>query len=95
MIACNIDSLYTICFLVFQIECFLNVFLLMQIAKLQSLDSDESENWAEGFNISSVVEGKIQEVKDIGVVVSFEKYNHVLGFITHYQCKSFDEHMVI
>nr|XP_015898902.2 rRNA biogenesis protein RRP5 isoform X1 [Ziziphus jujuba var. spinosa] len=57
-----------------------------KIAKLQSVDSDGSEsNWAEGFNIGSVVEGKIQEVKDIGVVVSFEKYNHVLGFITHYQ----------
>lgn len=72
-------------------KCFLNpvVFLLMQIAKLQSLDSDESENWSEGFNIGSVVEGKILEVKDIGVVVSFENYNHVLGFITHYQCKCF------
>lgn len=78
--------------------CFLNfvVFLLMQIGKLQSMDSDESEsNWADSFNIASVVEGKIQEVKDIGVVVSFEKYNHVLGFITHYQCKSFDECMII
>ncbi|GMJ14782.1 Ribosomal RNA Processing 5 [Hibiscus trionum] len=57
-----------------------------KIAKLQSSDSDGSElKWVEGFNIGSVIEGKIGEAKDIGVVVSFEKYNDVLGFITHYQ----------
>lgn len=64
--------------------------LCIQIAKLQSLDSSESElNWTKGFNLGRVVEGRIQETKDVGVVVSFDKYNDVLGFITHYQCKSF------
>lgn len=64
--------------------------LLVQIATLQLLDSKESKsNWSEGFTIGSVVEGKVQEVKDVGVVVSFEKYNDVFGFITHYQCKLF------
>lgn len=57
-----------------------------KIAKLQVLDSKESRsNWSEGFSIGSVVEGKVEEAKDIGVVVSFEKYNDVFGFITHYQ----------
>ncbi|PON46626.1 Polyribonucleotide nucleotidyltransferase [Parasponia andersonii] len=57
-----------------------------EIARLQCLDSNGSElNWTEGFSIGCVVEGKIQESKDIGVVVSFDKYNDVLGFITPYQ----------
>ncbi|GKV41870.1 hypothetical protein SLEP1_g49347 [Rubroshorea leprosula] len=57
-----------------------------KIAKLQSSKADGSElNWAEGFNIGCIVEGKVQETKDIGVVVSFEKNNDLLGFITHYQ----------
>ncbi|CAN6577203.1 unnamed protein product [Malus baccata var. baccata] len=57
-----------------------------KIATLQLLNSKESKsNWSEGFTIGSVVEGKVQEVKDVGVVVSFEKYNDVFGFITHYQ----------
>lgn len=50
----------------------------IQIAKLQSFDES---NWAEEFAISSVVEGKVQEVKDIGVIVNFEKYHDVFGFI--------------
>ncbi|XP_022966127.1 rRNA biogenesis protein RRP5 [Cucurbita maxima] len=49
-----------------------------KIAKLQSLDES---NWAEEFGIGSVVEGKVQEVKDIGVIVIFEKYHDVFGFI--------------
>ncbi|PPD84400.1 hypothetical protein GOBAR_DD18640 [Gossypium barbadense] len=57
-----------------------------KIARLQSLGSDGSElKWIEGFNIGSVIEAKIGEAKDIGVVVSFNKYNDVLGFITHSQ----------
>ena len=27
----------------------------------------------------------MQDVKDFGVVINFEKYNGVFGFITHYQ----------
>lgn len=57
---------------------------------MQSLDSGGSElHWVERFSIGSVIEGKIEETKDIGVVVSFEKYHDVFGFITHYQCKFF------
>ncbi|OMO51868.1 hypothetical protein CCACVL1_29542 [Corchorus capsularis] len=62
-------------------------FLLEEkIAKLQSSESDGSElKWVEAFTVGSVIEGKIGEAKDIGVVVSFDKYNDVLGFITHHQ----------
>ncbi|KAL4342371.1 hypothetical protein GQ457_08G016920 [Hibiscus cannabinus] len=69
-------------------ETFIQEYFIVEekIAKLQSSDSDGSElKWVEGFNIGSVIEGKIGEAKDIGVVVSFDKYNDVLGFITHYQ----------
>ena len=63
--------------------------LSAQIAKLQGSDSDESElNWTEDFKVGSAVEGKIQEIKDVGVIVSFGKFNDVLGFVTHYQRKS-------
>ncbi|KAK6244021.1 hypothetical protein QUC31_010430 [Theobroma cacao] len=67
---------------------FIQEFFLLEekIAKLQSSDSDGSElKWVEGFNVGSVIEGKIGEAKDIGVVVSFDKYNDVLGFVTHHQ----------
>ncbi|XP_062112321.1 rRNA biogenesis protein RRP5 isoform X2 [Humulus lupulus] len=67
---------------------FMQDFFLLEdkIANLQSLGSNGSElNWTEGFNIGCVVVGKIQETKDIGVVVSFDKYNDVLGFITPHQ----------
>ena len=61
--------------------------ILTQIAKLQLSDTKDSElKWAEGFNIGTVVEGKVRDAKDFGVVISFEKYNDVFGFITHYQC---------
>ncbi|WRX22777.1 S1 domain - like 5 [Theobroma cacao] len=41
---------------------------ILDIAKLQSSDSDGSElKWVEGFNVGSVIEGKIGEAKDIGV----------------------------
>lgn len=61
--------------------------IVTQIAKLQLSDSEHSElKWAEGFNIGTVIEGKIHDAKDFGVVISFEKYNDVFGFITHYQC---------
>lgn len=55
---------------------------------MQSRDSMASElKWIEGISIGSVIEGKIQEIKDVGVVVSFEKYGDVFGFITRYQCE--------
>ncbi|CAK9319362.1 unnamed protein product [Citrullus colocynthis] len=59
---------------------FIQEFFLTEdkIAKLQSLDES---NWTEEFAIGSVVEGEVQEVKDIGVTISFEKYDDVFGFI--------------
>lgn len=61
--------------------------LMTQIAKLQLSDSEDSKLiWAEGFNIGTVIEGVVQDVKDFGVVVSFEKYTDIFGFVTHYQC---------
>ncbi|KAL9264679.1 rRNA biogenesis protein RRP5-like protein [Drosera capensis] len=57
-----------------------------KIAELQLLDSSSSEDtWVENFNIGSIVDGKIQKAKDVGVVVSFEGCTSVFGFITQYQ----------
>ena len=61
-----------------------------QIADLQSSDSKGRDlKWVEGFHIGSTIEGKIQESKEFGVVVSFEKHNDVFGFVSHHQCKLF------
>ncbi|KAL0346327.1 UNVERIFIED_CONTAM: rRNA biogenesis protein RRP5, partial [Sesamum radiatum] len=62
-------------------------FLLEEkIAKLQVLDSEcPGLSWINGFGIASIIEGKVHEIKDFGVVISFEKYNDVYGFISHYQ----------
>lgn len=69
----------------------LKIFFLLQIAELQFSDSKGSDlKWVEEFNIGNVIEGKILESKEFGVVVSFDKYNDVFGFITHYQCKFFN-----
>ena len=63
---------------------------MIQIANLQLSNSIRPElKWVEDFTIGDVVEGKVNDVKDFGVVVGFEKYSDVLGFVTHYQCKSF------
>ncbi|CAA3014339.1 rRNA biogenesis RRP5 [Olea europaea subsp. europaea] len=57
-----------------------------KIAKLQSLDSKDSGlRWVDEFDIGNVIEGKVHETKDFGVVISFEKYIDVFGFISHYQ----------
>lgn len=62
-----------------------------KIAELQSSEAGESDvNWSEGFNIGNIVHGKIQETKDIGVVVSFDENSNLLGFITHYQLGGVD-----
>lgn len=66
----------------------------MQIAELQSMDSKGSaSNWVEEFQIGCVVQGKIQEAKDFGVVISFDKYD-IFGFITNYQCKFFSSRLL-
>ncbi|KAL2480440.1 RNA binding [Abeliophyllum distichum] len=57
-----------------------------KIAMLQLLDSKDSGlRWIVGFEIGNVIEGKVHETKDFGVVISFEKYTDVFGFISHYQ----------
>ncbi|PHT52604.1 hypothetical protein CQW23_07066 [Capsicum baccatum] len=56
------------------------------IAKLQSVDSGGSDlRWVEQFNLSSTVKGRVHEIKEFGVVVSFQKCDDVFGFISHYQ----------
>lgn len=60
-----------------------------QIAKLQSLESTDSGLiWVDGFGLGSIVEGKVHEIKEFGVVVAFEQYDDVFGFISGCQCKT-------
>ncbi|XP_047264724.1 rRNA biogenesis protein RRP5 [Capsicum annuum] len=57
-----------------------------KIAKLQSVDSGGSDlRWVEQFNLGCTVKGKVHEIKEFGVVVSFQKCDDVFGFISHYQ----------
>ncbi|KAK4432202.1 rRNA biogenesis protein RRP5 [Sesamum alatum] len=62
-------------------------FLLEEkIAKLQVMDSEcPGLSWTDGIGIGSIIEGKVHEIKDFGVVISFEQCNDVYGFISHYQ----------
>ncbi|XP_016442839.2 rRNA biogenesis protein RRP5 [Nicotiana tabacum] len=67
---------------------FIEEYFLMEekIAKLQLVDSGSSDlRWVEEFNLGSTVKGKVHEIKEFGVVVSFQKYDDVFGFISHYQ----------
>ncbi|XP_027934865.1 rRNA biogenesis protein RRP5 isoform X2 [Vigna unguiculata] len=67
---------------------FIQDYFLMdeKIAKLQNLGSGASDlRWVEGFNIGAVAKGRVKDVTDVGLVLSFEKYNDVFGFITNYQ----------
>lgn len=57
-----------------------------KIAKLQYTNPSASDlKWEERFNIGTVAEGRVEDVKDVGIVVCFEKYNDVFGFITNDQ----------
>ncbi|KAK3019414.1 hypothetical protein RJ639_004664 [Escallonia herrerae] len=62
-------------------------FLLEEkIAKLQLLDSNGSGlKWVDDFGIGGVIEGIVHEAKDVGVVISYPKYNDIFGFVAHYQ----------
>ncbi|KAK3020344.1 hypothetical protein RJ639_045328 [Escallonia herrerae] len=62
-------------------------FLLEEkIAKLQLLDSNASGlKWVDDFGIGGVIEGIVHEAKDVGVVISYPKYNDIFGFVAHYQ----------
>ncbi|RDY08514.1 rRNA biogenesis protein RRP5, partial [Mucuna pruriens] len=57
---------------------FIQDYFLMdeKISKLQYLGSGASDlKWEDGFNIGTVAKGKVEDVKDVGLVISFEKYN--------------------
>ncbi|XP_021753643.1 rRNA biogenesis protein RRP5-like isoform X2 [Chenopodium quinoa] len=57
-----------------------------KIAALQVSNLNSSElDWPQNLNVGSVVEGRINEAKDFGVVISFEKYSDVFGFISQHQ----------
>lgn len=59
-----------------------------KIAELHMSDLRSSKfSWPENLNIGCVVEGRISEAKEFGVVISFEKYTDVFGFITQYQLR--------
>ncbi|KAK7354984.1 hypothetical protein VNO80_14229 [Phaseolus coccineus] len=67
---------------------FIQDYFLMdeKIAKMQNLGSGTSDlKWLEGFNIGAVAKGKVKDVADVGLVLSFEKHDDVFGFITNYQ----------
>ncbi|KAI9127238.1 hypothetical protein K1719_001797 [Acacia pycnantha] len=67
---------------------FIQDYFLMKekIDKLLYLGAGGSDlKWGEGFSIGTIVDGKVDDVKEVGVVVNFEKYDDVFGFITNYQ----------
>lgn len=62
----------------------------MQISVLQSFDGKFSNfNWFKDFSIGSVHMGKVKEIKESGVVLGFEKYGNIVGFVSQHQCKIF------
>lgn len=69
------------------------VFRFLSFNPLQILQSSDSVGpnikWFEDFKIGSVIEAKVQESKEYGIVVNIDKYDGVKGFIAHYQCKLF------
>ncbi|RAL51772.1 hypothetical protein DM860_010490 [Cuscuta australis] len=56
-----------------------------KIAELPSLGSDTGLSWTDEFALGSIVEGKVHEIKEFGVVITFDKYDDVFGFISEYQ----------
>ncbi|WCJ34083.1 rRNA biogenesis protein RRP5 [Euphorbia peplus] len=65
---------------------FLESYFRMEDKILQYSDSASLDmKWLEGFNIGSVIEATVKESKDVGIVVTFDKYNGVVGFIAHNQ----------
>ncbi|KAK1410921.1 hypothetical protein QVD17_37463 [Tagetes erecta] len=58
-----------------------------KIAKLHYAGKKSSSlKWVKEFPIGHVIEGTVHEVKESGVIISFQKYADVFGFITHHQC---------
>ncbi|KAI0529621.1 hypothetical protein KFK09_002175 [Dendrobium nobile] len=57
-----------------------------KISALQSLDSKVSDlSWIKDFSIGSVHTGKVQEIKELGVELVFEKYGNIVGFVSQHQ----------
>ncbi|KAF9598486.1 hypothetical protein IFM89_027920, partial [Coptis chinensis] len=69
-------------------RCLFQAYFLWEekIAKLQLSDSERYDyKWLESLSVGNVVEGKVHEAKEFGVVLSFKEHNDVFGFISHYQ----------
>lgn len=47
--------------------------------------NSSSLKWVKEFPIGNVIEGTVHAAKESGVIISFQKYNDVFGFITHHQ----------
>lgn len=61
---------------------------MIQIAAIQMSDvKDFDLSWVKEFSIGSLVEGEIQEIKELGVVLGFKNHHDVVGFVAHHQCK--------
>ncbi|CAL9060989.1 unnamed protein product [Musa banksii] len=62
-------------------------FLLEEkIAAIQMSDvKDFDLSWVKEFSIGSLVEGEIQEIKELGVVLGFKNHHDVVGFVAHHQ----------
>lgn len=50
-------------------------------------ESDLKDPGLSTIDICSIIEGKVQEIKDYGGVVKLEKYDDIYGFISPHQCK--------
>ncbi|KAL1554555.1 rRNA biogenesis protein RRP5 [Salvia divinorum] len=74
-------------------------FLLEEKISEQQVSDSQSPplKWTNGFGICSVIEGKVHEIKDFGVVISFQDYSDVFGFISHYHLAetTLEKHSVV
>ncbi|XP_072958510.1 rRNA biogenesis protein RRP5 isoform X2 [Typha angustifolia] len=67
---------------------FLQGYFLLEekIAALHHSNSKNSYiNWMESFNIGSLVEGEIEEIKEYGIVLRFKDHGEVVGFVANHQ----------
>nr|GFB43618.1 rRNA biogenesis protein RRP5 [Tanacetum cinerariifolium] len=63
---------------------FLQEYFILQ-EKIAELNSSNLK-WVKEFPIGNVIEGTVQSAKESGgFMISFKKYNEVLGFVTHHQ----------
>lgn len=75
-------------FFCFASKIYLHVHFISQIAGMQiSNAKDLGVNWVKDFIIGSLVEGEIQEIKELGAVIGFKNHRDIVGFLAHKQCK--------